>query len=92
MISMSQVAKRIDTLVKDVAEYLKRKGLAELKSNPAYVSKFTIATLVFIAPYAGLGFIKDIEAIVSKHGFDVTRYTIYPLGDVCAVYIDVALG
>jgi len=92
MSGVSQVAKRIDELVKDVAEYLKQKDLAELKSSPAYVSEFTIATLLFIASNTSLDFIKDIEAIVYKHGFEVSSYTIYPLGGIYAVYINVALG
>jgi len=90
MSSITEVASRIDAMVKDIAEYLRQKDLAGLKKNSAFVSEITIVMMVFIEDGKSLDFIKDIEAIVEKYGFEITNYNIYPLGILHVVYIHIA--
>jgi hypothetical protein len=92
MNELDKVTKKIEDMVKEIGEYLKQKDLAELKSNPAFLSEFTIATIVFVDNEIGFDFIKDLEAIVSKYGFEVVNYSIYPLGGIYAIYIYIGLG
>ncbi|MCI4409210.1 MAG: hypothetical protein JHC26_08970, partial [Thermofilum sp.] len=91
MTEISSIAEKLDKMIQEISDYLKQKDLAELKSHPAFPSELAIGMMVFIDNNTSLDFIKDIEAIIEKHGFEVTGINIYPLGGISAIFIHIGL-
>jgi len=91
MYELSAVAGKIDKMVQEIGEYLKQKDMTALKSRPAFVSEIAVSMVIFIDNSVSLDFLKDIEAIVSKYDLEIESYSIYPQGELYAVYIYIAL-